>query len=510
VTDRELPPGWTWARLGDLGIDWRERVDPQSGAMYELWSVPAFSNDAPEICDGSEIRSSKISTQVDDVLICKINPRINRVWRTRASHRRLSQIASPEWVVLRLPEQFRAQLASYLRWYLSSPEFRSKITTRVSGVTGSHTRAKPTEILEQMIPIPPLSEQGRMIDTLEDYFSRLDAAGSGLHRAKQRAASLHRSMVNQGISGQLSASEESDRPAEELFNEITRVLEVSGARRRKLKGTDLAADPSLYPNHWVVQPLGSLCSLIEYGTSAKTTDNSIDSVPVLRMGNIQGGMIDASNLKFLPKNHSDVGKLLLEDGDLLFNRTNSAELVGKSAVYHSAIGQMTFASYLIRCRLAPGVEPEWVSLFINSPAGRRYIESVASQQVGQANVNGTKLASFPIPLPPHEEQLRIMDAVGEWRITVDHALHAAEQAGRQSVRLRQALMNAAFAGRLVPQDPSEEPASILLERIRADRATLPKSKRGRSSKKASAASTRSAPSISSGAAGTFVQEELGL
>lgn len=313
-------------------------------------------------------------------------------------------------------------------------------------------------------------------------------------------------MVYKGITGKLSKPVESDSPVQELVNGIDRLLAERKSKRCKSFVSEFT--DAEYPNHWVVRPLGSLCIRIEYGTSAKTTEGkSPTDVPVLRMGNIQGGRIDASNLKYLPEDHPEVKKLLLEEGDLLFNRTNSAELVGKSAVYHADLGAMTFASYLIRCKLAPGIEAEWVNLFINSFEGRRYIKSVTSQQVGQANVNSTKLAGFPIPVPPHEEQLRILDAVDEWDSTVMHSFDTANRALRQSRMLRQSLYRAAFSGQLVEQRASDEPASTLLERIKAEKEAQPKRRRAA---KTATASTRPAPSISSDPAGTFVQEELGL
>jgi type I restriction enzyme S subunit len=186
------------------------------------------------------------------------------------------------------------------------------------------------------------------------------------------------------------------------------------------------------------------------------------------MGNIQDGRLDMQNLKYLPAENPDTLKLALSDGDLLFNRTNSAELVGKTAVYRSMVGPATFASYLIRCQFAQGIEPEWVSLCINSPEGRRYINSVAAQQVGQANVNGTKLAAFPIPVPPHGEQLRLLTELNEWRETVERTADIAQRALKRSAHLRRSLLNHAFSGKLVCQDPADEPASVLLDQIRAE------------------------------------------
>jgi type I restriction enzyme S subunit len=197
------------------------------------------------------------------------------------------------------------------------------------------------------------------------------------------------------------------------------------------------------------------------------------------MGNIQDGGLDFSSLKYLPASHKDVDKLTLADGDLLFNRTNSAELVGKTAVYRAKLGPMTFASYLIRCQFAPGVIPEWVSLVINSAYGRQYISAVSSQQVGQANVNGSKLAAMPIPLPSTEEQESILAAAGEYKSKASHFSSILAMSRSKSMTMRRSLLTAAFSGKLVPQDPEDEPASVLLERIDAEQLVAKKQRKVR-------------------------------
>src|SRR6185437_2120857 len=105
-------------------------------------------------------------------------------------------------------------------------------------------------------------------------------------------------------------------------------------------------------------------------------------VPVLRMGNIVDGDLDLTTLKYLPDSHEEFPRLLLRPGDLLFNRTNSPELVGKTAVFKGRPEKCSFASYLIRVRLASGCMPEFVSAFINSVFGRKWVKSVVTQQVG--------------------------------------------------------------------------------------------------------------------------------
>jgi type I restriction enzyme S subunit len=184
------------------------------------------------------------------------------------------------------------------------------------------------------------------------------------------------------------------------------------------------------------------------------------------MGNIIDGELDFASLKYLPKSHAEFPKLLLRSGDILFNRTNSAELVGKSAVYHGEADQCSFASYLIRVRLID-VVPELVVAFINSVFGRQWVKSVVSQQVGQANVNGSKLQALAVPLPPILEQQKLLERYEERQRQLGELAAWCETELARSTALRQSILKQAFSGRLVPQDPSDEPASALLARIRA-------------------------------------------
>lgn len=376
-----------------------------------------------------------------------------------------------------------------------------------SSVTVKHLSSRSVEQIP--LPLPPLAEQHRIVEALEDHLSHLDLAVNNLRIAQCRSTSLMKSVIAKAMAGGLASCCDEDEPVHDLLKRVERdVLPAANGRRRKTIAPTTFSTYVRPPSHWSVQPLGALCHRIEYGTSAKAHTDPVDGdMPVLRMGNIQDGRLDMRNLKYLPGERSDITKLLLRDGDLLFNRTNSAELVGKSAVYRSIMGPATFASYLIRCQLADGVEPEWVNLCINSPQGRRYVASVAAQQVGQANVNGTKLAAFPIPLPPHGEQLRILAELHDWDETVARTAKVTHRSLQRSAHLRHSLLCRAFTGRLVPQDPADEPASVLLDRIRAEHAARGgKPKRTRRPRKPAPLPPTSATPIPT----TAVQQELPL
>ncbi|PVC89277.1 hypothetical protein DBP19_21985 [Streptomyces sp. CS090A] len=349
------------------------------------------------------------------------------------------------------------------------------------------------------VAIPPIAEQRRIVEALDDHLSRLDVAVSGLELSERRERLLADSLVARAVTGRLLVESDGLGSGIELRDKILAERSRRVSRRRATPVPPGAEFPAGIPDHWVVVSVDELTSAIEYGTSTKTGELEQESdVPVLRMGNLQSGSIDVASLKYLPATHEDVHKLLLADGDLLFNRTNSAELVGKSAVYHAALGPMTFASYLIRCQFVSGVEPEWVNLVINSPYGRKYVSAVASQQVGQANVNGKKLAAMPIPLPSTAEQRAILAELGLRRDRSKQLRQLTNQVKDRAVALRRSMLAAALSGKLAPQDSNDEPASVLMERIKVQQ--VPSKVRR----------TRSIALQGANKSSTYVKEELPL
>jgi type I restriction enzyme, S subunit len=253
-------------------------------------------------------------------------------------------------------------------------------------------------------PLPPVPEQRQIVELLESHLSGLDAAQESVRTAILRSSA----MVKSSLAAAITAGS--------------------------------AGSP--------MSTVGAEAQLVEYGTGAKCRETpTVGDVPVLRMGNVKDGEIDWRVLKFLQKSHKDFPKLLLRAGDLLFNRTNSAELVGKSAVFESGTAA-SFASYLIRVRFKSTVDPQWANIVINSPQGRAYIASVASQQVGQANVNGTKLKAFPLPIPSLARQRELVHAHQQVLEAARRLNQSAEASLRSAASLRHALLADAFSGRL--------------------------------------------------------------
>lgn len=185
------------------------------------------------------------------------------------------------------------------------------------------------------------------------------------------------------------------------------------------------------------------------------------------MGNIQNGVIDWDNLVFTD-DVAEIAKYSLCSGDVLFNRTNSPELVGKTAIYRGERSAI-YAGYLIRINHNEAiVDGDYLNFFLNSHSARSYGNSVKTDGVNQSNINGEKLQSYPFPYCSLAEQQEIVRLLQGKLSLCDNLFVDVESQLSRSDALRQAILKRAFSGQLVPQDDRDEPASVLLKRIRAE------------------------------------------
>jgi type I restriction enzyme S subunit len=345
----------------------------------------------------------------------------------------------------------------YLSAFFRSPDYWRQIEGGKRGI--GQPNVNGTVLGEVQFPLAPPGEQRRIVAEIEKQFTRLEAGMAALRRVqanlkRYRAAVLKAACEGKLVPTEAELAKNGNRKSkfetgDALLARILTEQRQNWQGRGKYKepvAPNTANLPSL-PEGWTWATVEQLSTRVQYGSSAKTNEDST-GVPVLRMGNIQEGKFDFDKLKYLPKSHDEFPELLLAKGDLLFNRTNSAELVGKTAVFKDTPQPCSFASYLIRVRFGSDCIPDYVSYFINSVFGRAWIADVVSQQVGQANVNGTKLQALAIPLPPLAEQTRIVAEV-ERRLSVVEELESVVSANLQrATRLRQSILQRAFTGEL--------------------------------------------------------------
>jgi type I restriction enzyme S subunit len=197
---------------------------------------------------------------------------------------------------------------------------------------------------------------------------------------------------------------------------------------------------------WPVLMLGDVAKSFQYGTSAKAHSEA-KGLPVIRMGNLQGGSLDLSDLKYIDLPPKDVARYKLRVGDVLINRTNSLELVGKAATFSVERGVWVFASYLVRVEIdRERVMPEFVTSVINSSLGRDYVLRTARRAIGMVNLNAKEMAKFPIPVPSLDEQKEIVARLMAARRLGDELR---ESMANPEIRLlRQSILQRAFAGEL--------------------------------------------------------------
>jgi type I restriction enzyme S subunit len=244
------------------------------------------------------------------------------------------------------------------------------------------------------------------------------------------------------------------------------------ARARGKYQEPIAADTSdlpKLPEGWCWATVDALIWDAGYGTSQKCTYEATGP-PVLRIPNVQNQTIDLDDLKFATEAERLNPDGIVEPGDLLFIRTNGSRgLIGRGSVIVQQLPSAHhFASYLIRIRIVNvDAVPRWTGLAWHTPVLRSQILAEAASSAGQYNVSLTAARAFAVPLPPLAEQHRIMAEVERTMSLVDACEEIAAANEGRCVRLRQSILKWAFEGKLADQDPSDEPASALLERIRS-------------------------------------------
>ena len=308
---------------------------------------------------------------------------------------------------------------AYLFNFIRSPAMQNNIVNMQSGST-NQVELNRREIVSAKIPLAPLLEQRRIVGKLDGILAHTARAQKELDRVPVLVSRYKKRLLELAFSGELT-SDWRDK------NGVPTGTEVE---------------------------LREVAEDFSYGSSKKSSREG--RVPVLRMGNIKDGELDWSDLVYT-SSPDEIEKYRLRPGDVLFNRTNSPALVGKTALF-TGERDAIYAGYLIRVRCGPKLMPAFLSYCLNSPLGRAYSWRVKSDSVGQSNINAKKLAAFRFVLPSLEEQKEIVHRV-DLSLAWLHRLTSDQDRARKSIpKLDAAILSRAFQGKLVPQDPGEESA----------------------------------------------------
>ncbi|NHZ45005.1 restriction endonuclease subunit S [Massilia aquatica] len=439
----KLPNGWTLAQLGDL-VQFNPKTEARDDTncgfvpMASLGTRYGKGITVQQERIWAEVKKAYTHFKDGDVLVAKVTPCFENGKAGIA--RKLPNgigAGSSEFCVFRPMAGIDGR---YLLGWLSTKDFRRRATVAMTGSVGLK-RVPKDVFLGETLPVAPPAEQRRIANKLDDMLGRVDVVSDRLARVAPLLTRLRQSILVAATSGKLTFEWRLQHPTAHVWKDVSLV--------------DVAGD-------------------FGYGSAAKSSRTG--TVPVLRMGNIQSGNLDWTDLVYTSA-QDEIAKYDLRDGDVLFNRTNSPELVGKSAIFRGE-RRAIFAGYLIRVRCGAQLLPDFLNYNLCSPAGREYCWKVKSDGVSQSNINAVKLRAFKFKLPGTTEQAEIVRRVKLLFAYVDQLETRLKAAQTGAERLVPSLLAKAFRGELVPQDPRDEPANALLRRLQAAPAPAPV-KRGR-------------------------------
>lgn len=396
----------------------------------------------------------------------------------------------------------------YVYYYLMAS--RDLARERASGTTFLELSGRAFGGLP--IPLAPQREQFRIVAKLEELLSELDKGVESLKTAHAQLTTYRQAVLKQAFEGELTArwrEENRDKfeTHEQLLARIKREREARYAQQleewkaavKAWEGSSESGNKPVRPPRlkdltqlsraekealpspargWLYVRLGLVIEEPRYGTSKKCEYRHAGA-GVLRIPNVVGGVVDASDLKRADFEEEERRRYSLKRGDVLVIRSNgSISIVGKCALVSKAEEQYLFAGYLIRLRPNPAVLlPDYLAALLSSHLLRTQIERAAKSTSGVNNINSGEIQSLLAPLCGFREQAALVEQLSAYLSAADVMETEITKELLRAESLRQSILKRAFSGQLVPQDPNDEPASALLDRIRAERKRTANQKR---------------------------------
>ncbi|MFI2784043.1 MULTISPECIES: restriction endonuclease subunit S [Streptomyces] len=469
MSDVELPAGWARALLGDICIPVK-KVGPEGfdKDRFQYIDIGSVSGPDRQITAASWIESSDAPGRArqivkeGDTVYSTVRPYLRNIARVPGTLE--GHIASTGFAVIRPHREIDSR---YIFHAVQGKFFEEQLFPKQRGV--SYPAVRDADVFETTIPIPPMREQQRIVEAIEDHLSRLDAAGRELQTAQKKIASFRKSVL-------------------------------------------LSLVPESVPDSWEMSTVGEAGTIGLGRQRHPDWHHGPEMRPYLRVANVFEDRIDTSDV--MEMDFSGVfDRFRLEPGDVLLNEGQSPHLVGRPALYRGTPPNVAFTNSLLRFQARPDVLPEWaLMVFRRHLHARRFMREVRIT-TNIAHLSAKRLKPIEFPVPPLEEQKQRVQACDELMSYADAMEHALKRNVVRAKHLRSAVLQRAFTGRLVPQDPTDEPASVLLDRIRAKREAQgdkPKRAVRRSRKTATADAPPPPPASSTPSPNTAVQQELPL
>ena len=480
-----LPTGWAEVELGEVWHESRARTRPDAIAQTDyvgLGHVESGTNRILAKGRSGDVRSAVAVFFVGDVLYGRLRPYLNKVIRPG-----FAGVASTEFLVFK---ETQTLANAFLMHLLSSSDLVGYASANSAGVNLPRVSAK--RLAKYRFPLAPLPEQHRIVAKIESLFAKLDEGIAALKRAQSNLERYRASVLKAAVEGRLTERWRRENPPQETGEDL---LERILAERRKrwqeeqlakfaAKGRkpprnwkakyrepvtpDQSGLPGL-PDGWCWASVDQVALEMRNGRSVRTRAGGF---PVLRLGAITGDVLDDRDFKYGDWGPEEAEPFRVHAGDFFVSRGNgSLDLVGRASVADQGVGDVAFPDTMIRVTFACTklFRTRFAATIWNSQFIRRQITESARTSAGIFKISQADLQRIVLPVPSVLEQDMIT--------TLHHASESVQSHLRNRIAgglggtstLRQAILKRAFEGGLVPQDPADEPASVLLERLRAER-----------------------------------------
>jgi type I restriction enzyme S subunit len=446
-----LPVGWAWvplalvtrARSGNSKLIKGKLPQRRSPNLF-----PAFS------ATGQDVWISTPEHEGDAVILSAVGARCGKAFLTTGkwaaianTHVIFPEIAAvdPRWL-----------------WYRTNDE---RFWLR-SGSAQPFVNVGKT--LERMVALAPLAEQRRIVARIDELFAEIAEGEAALAEARKGLDVFRRALLKAAVTGELTKDWRAANPISETGDEILASLRkcypnASPTRARWKPKADLP----LLPEGWTwcaIEEVGE----VQLGRQRAPQHHDGDNMrPYLRVANVLEDRLDLSDVKWMNFTPAEFETFALRSGDILLNEGQAPDLLGRPAMYRDEIVECCFQKTLLRFRAKDGVLPDYALIVFRHymRSGRFKRESRITTNIG--HLTQVRFVVLEFPLPPEPEQRAIVELFRKDEAAVTDVLAMLDAEAADAARLKQSILNAAFEGRLVPQDPADEPASALLARVAA-------------------------------------------
>ena len=505
---RELPEEWCWVQHKDIAqinpkLPLNELADNLIVSFLPMAAVEEKSGRyrLSEIREYGKVKKGYTPFINGDLIFAKITPCMeNGKVAVLENLQNGMGCGSTEFHVSRLTSLTSRK---YLFYYLVQERFRRDARQHMTGSAGQ-LRVSKSYFEEVQIPLAPLFEQKRIVEKIEELFSDVDQGVESLKTAQKQLKVYRQAVLKWAFEGKLTEAWRSQQPTLQTGEALLAQIKAERENRYQQKlaeweekvgewgaigkvgkkpskpqqpkeltplaEADISELPQ-FPNDWRLEKLGNLSELVGGVTKGRDLKGQETiSLPYLRVANVQDGYLDLSIIKYINVLPTELDKYQLLAGDVLYTEGGDKDKLGRGTVWKEEIKNCIHQNHVFRARLLSiSIIPSFIAYYSQTRIAKDYFFKRAKQTVNLASINMTILSNFPIPIPSYREQEQIVEEI-ESRLSICDQLEATITENLQKAEaLRQSILKQAFEGKLVPQDPNDEPAEKLLERIRAER-----------------------------------------